>query len=141
MKRERIRGLLDELKLLVNDLQDIVRISVGEFLGDMRNKYAVRHLIVEIIEVASNIGLVILRDDFGVREVMGYSDIFRRLRERSVLGDTTGIGMEKLARLRNMIIHRYWEIDDARIYNEVKSEGIRIIKNFIMEVEKYVSER
>jgi len=28
--------------------------------------------------------------------------------------------MENLAKLRNLIIYRYWEIDDSRIYKEAK---------------------
>jgi len=72
---------------------------------------------------------------------MGYSDIFRRLSKYAVLEESTGKDMERLAKLRNLIIHRYWEIDDARIYIEVKDKGVNIIKNFMVEVEKYVSRR
>ena len=46
--------------------------------------------------------------------------------------------MEKLTRLRNLIIHRYWEIDDSRIYRETKSNGLKIIEDLIKEVEEYV---
>jgi len=38
-----------------------------------------------------------------------------------------------------MIIHRYWEIDDERIYQEAKENGINTIRNFIKEVDDYVS--
>ncbi len=139
MDKERIIRLLKEIKDLVNDLQNIIDIPLEFFLSDIRNRYSVRHLIVEIVEVASNIGLIILREKFGVREVMGYSDIFRRLSDYAVLDESTGKDMERLAKLRNLIIHRYWEIDDARIYIEAKDKGINIIRNFMVEVEKYVS--
>ena len=141
MDKERIIKLLKEIKDLVNDLQDIIDIPLEVFLSDIRNRYSVRHLIVEIVEVASNIGLIILREKFSVREVMGYSDIFKRLSDYAVLDESTGKDMERLAKLRNLIIHRYWEIDDARIYIEAKDKGINIIRNFMVEVEKYVSRR
>jgi len=38
-----------------------------------------------------------------------------------------------------MIVHRYWSIDDARIYREAKNSGISIIKELIKEVEDYVA--
>ena len=37
--------------------------------------------------------------------------------------------MASLASLRNMIVHRYWGVDDARIYTEAKSIGVKTIKN------------
>jgi len=37
-----------------------------------------------------------------------------------------------------MIVHRYWSIDDVRIYREAKNNGVRVIEKFIKEVEKYV---
>jgi len=60
MDKERIIKLLEEIKDLVNDLQNIIDIPIEIFLSDIRNRYSVRHLIVEIVEVASNIGLIIL---------------------------------------------------------------------------------
>jgi len=40
--------------------------------------------------------------------------------------------------LRNMIIHRYWEVDERRLYRESK-ESIDLIKKFIEEVKNYAS--
>ncbi|RLG44183.1 MAG: hypothetical protein DRN90_03205 [Thermoproteota archaeon] len=40
--------------------------------------------------------------------------------------------------LRNMIIHRYWEVDERRLYRESK-ESIGLIKKFIEEVKNYAS--
>jgi len=39
-----------------------------------------------------------------------------------------------------MIVHRYWRIDDTRIYREARGGGIDVIRRFIAEVQKYVSE-
>ena len=33
-------------------------------------------------------------------------------------------GMAALAFLRNMVVYRYWDIDDARIYREVSKSGL-----------------
>lgn len=47
--------------------------------------------------------------------------------EYEVISSNVDTGMEKLTRLRNMTIHRYWEADDARIYMEAKERGLSII--------------
>ncbi len=65
--------------------------------------------------------------------------VFRKLLERGVLSRDVGEGMIKLVRLRNLIVHRYWEVDDTRMYREIREEGIRLVRRFIGEVERYVS--
>ena len=33
--------------------------------------------------------------------------------------------MERLARLRNLIVHRYWEVDDSRILGRLEAMDSR----------------
>jgi len=47
--------------------------------------------------------------------------------------------MASLASLCNIIVHRYWSIDDARICMEAMSGGVDVVEKFIGEVEGYVS--
>ena len=65
--------------------------------------------------------------------------MFKKLVEHGVLSRDVGEGMVRLARLRNLIEHRYWEVDDARLYREVREEGIGLVRRFIGEVERYAS--
>jgi len=94
---------------------------------------------VEIVEAASTLGLHILREGFGVERVDSYSQIFDKLAEKGVISYSVGEEMKKLVRLRNLIVHRYWEVDDARIYMEAKKGGINVVKRFLREVEEFVS--
>lgn len=40
----------------------------------------------------------------------------------------------KLVRLRNLLVHRYWVVDDRRIYNSVRKDFRRVL-SFIERVE------
>ena len=42
-----------------------------------------------------------------------------------------------LIRLRNLLVHRYWTIDDKRIYASVKS-NFESVKNFLKRLREYV---
>ena len=84
------------------------------------------------------VGLHILRERCRL-EAEGYVQVFRRLTECGVLTVETGEGMARLARLRNLIVHRYWEVDDIRVYTEVRREGLSLVRRFIGEVKAYVS--
>ena len=68
----------------------------------------------------------------------GYTQVFRKLLD-GVLSKSTGEGMIKLARLRNLVVHRYWEVDDIRVHREVKEEGIGLVTRFVEEVAQHVS--
>jgi len=93
---------------------------------------------VEIVEATTSIGLHILREYFN-EGAEGYVGVFRALLGHGVLSSDVGEGMIRLVRLRNLIVHRYWEVDDIRMYREIKGEGIKLIRRFIEEVERYVS--
>lgn len=61
------------------------------------------------------------------------------MRDHGVISPKVGEDIENLAKLRNLIIHRYWEIDNSRIYKEAKGNGLKVVEDFVKEVEEYVS--
>lgn len=138
MNDERIKRLLAEIRESLKIARSITDMEYDEFIRDIRNRYTLRLAIVEIVEASASLGLYILRKLLGIKRVEGYPHIFRRLVEHKVISPRIGEEMEKLTRLRNLIIHRYWEIDDSRIYRETKSNGLKIIEDLIKEVEEYV---
>ena len=119
--------------------RDMASVSYTEFMRDIRNRYTLRLALIEIVEAAADLGLYLLKEIAGVRRIRGYSEIFKKLVEHGILSNEVGTGMEKLARLRNLIIHRYWDVNDARIYEEAKDNGLKIIESFIKEVMEYAS--
>ena len=60
--------------------------------------------------------------------------------KRVISRDTASI-MRNLIHLRNRIIHRYWTVDDSRLYNETKNIGLKAYKKFLKEVEDYVKKQ
>jgi len=136
--KERVSKLIEEIRESLRVAEEIVSLDLNEFLTDVRNRYTLRLSIVEVVEAATLIGLHILREQFN-DTAEGYVQVFRKLLERGILSRNTGEGMIKLARLRNLIVHRYWDVDDVRVYTEIKEVGIELVKEFIREVEKRVS--
>ncbi len=135
MDKQRALRLLGYLERALGVAEGLVALGGQEFHGDIRNRYALRMAIVEIVEAAAALGLLILREDLGLVEVEGYADVFIKLAEHGVVSGEVGEGM---ARLRNLIVHRYWEIDDMRIYLEAKRDGLGLVRRFIREAREYV---
>ncbi|MBS7637319.1 DUF86 domain-containing protein [Candidatus Bathyarchaeota archaeon] len=139
MSSIRADRLLEEIEGSLKVAEKIVRMDFNSFISDVRNRYTLRLALVEIVEASVTLGLYILRERFDVEAVEGYVQVFRKLMEHGVISPNVEIGMERLTRLRNMIIHRYWEADDARIYREAGGSGLMIIRRFVEEVEGYAS--
>ncbi len=128
------RDIVDGLE----EIEDTVKLSIDEFIHNKSKRYAMRYAVILVVEAAADLGVAILRQYFD-EEPESYREVFLKLAEKGVIKYATARGMALLASLRNMIVHRYWRIDDARIYVEAKNNGIETIKNFLKEVNDYVS--
>lgn len=133
----RIRRLVDEIVEGLNVIKDVISMPKNSFLNDLRSRYAIRYAVVEIVEAAALIGLHILENVFGVSPET-YSEIFDALAKFNIIDLSTRDGMRKLVGLRNIVVHRYWMVDDSRIYDEAVGGGLMVIERFIGEVEDYV---
>jgi uncharacterized protein YutE (UPF0331/DUF86 family) len=100
----------------------------------IEEKYAVRYHIIVLAEALGSICLQIAMEDFK-RTPQSYSECFKIMEEEGICEyakDLTAI-----MRLRNLLTHRYWIIDDAQIYDSIKN-NFRVADNFLRSVkEKY----
>ena len=92
-------------------------------LGD---RFALRYAIIQIVEslaiVASRLAHI---RGIGVE---GYMDAMRFLARLGVVDTESEACLVRLARLRNLVIHRYWSIIDELIVEEAKRSGIKCIE-------------
>jgi len=110
-----------------------------KFASSFKSRLALRHLILMIVESAASIALHILAEDFEER-AESYGEAFEKLARRGVLKPETALEMAAMARLRNLIVHRYWLVDDLRIYREARGSGLEVVRRFVEEVRRYVRE-
>jgi len=130
--KERIEKRIAEIEEFLEAAEKVASLDPGEFLSDFRNWYSLRMAIVSIVESATSISLELLG-----RECINagsYSAVFILMAKRGLLPVDVGEGMARLASLRNLIIHRYWEVDDLRIRKEALEGGFDLIKRFVNAV-------
>ena len=130
--------LIKEIKDGLDEVKEIIAVGLNDFIRDRSKRFAMRYSVVLVVEAAADLGVVILKRCFD-EEVRSYREVFLKLAERGVVSFGVAEGMASLASLRNMIVHRYWGVDDARIYREAKHGGVSIVEGFIKEVMDYVS--
>ncbi len=81
-----------------------------------------RFSIVLLIEALTDVAQHILVRCFSI-EPKSYVNTLKKLVETNIVRKELADKLVALAKLRNIIVRRYWEVDDLRIYNEVKTMG------------------
>ena len=126
------------MKFTLDELKELINLNEKEFMSNRTFRYSARYSIIQIVEAMSDLGIHILERKFN-EKVESYREIFEKLMLRGVINPRTYEGIQGLVSLRNIIVHRYWRVDDLRIYRIAKENGIRRIENFLREVMEYAS--
>jgi uncharacterized protein YutE (UPF0331/DUF86 family) len=95
--------------LLVHDEE-----RLSDFIADERNLYTVMHLLLEAIEAVAALCTHILAKT-ARRAPTSYAECFEGLREVHQLDDALVARLIQTARFRSLLVHRYWEVDPARV--------------------------
>ena len=134
----RLNRLRREAEVALKVIEDATSRPLNLFLNDFKIVFAVRYAIVQVVEACTLMGIHILEEVFN-EAPEAYKDVFRELARLNVIDENTANNMIKLVGLRNLVVHRYWEIDDSLIYKNARESGIGSIKTFIDEVIKYAA--
>ncbi|MFP3951669.1 MAG: type VII toxin-antitoxin system HepT family RNase toxin [Candidatus Bathyarchaeia archaeon] len=133
---EIIEGRLDIIERNLSFLEEYKTLSPDEFTESYRDTQAAKYSLLEIMESCMDIANYII-SVMGFRRAEGYSDIFKVLGEEDVLDEELSIRLENMARFRNLLVHRYGELDDRRVLEIIK-ENLTDIKEFEKQIQKFV---
>lgn len=116
--------VLERLKLLRNEVdylgveKEALR-SFREYAGNTRLRKAVERSLHVAVEACLDIGRRLIALE-GFRYPENNQDIFRVLAEEGVVSADLLPTLQEMARFRNLIVHDYARIDDARVYGILK---------------------
>ena len=127
-----LRARVREARDAIRELERIASRPYGELSLD--EKYSMRYQVIVLVEAVGGLCLHIASEDFGYRPE-SYGECFRCLGNRGIV--RCADDLIRIVRLRNLLVHRYWLVDDLRVYNAVK-ENFKCILEFLgMVEEKY----
>lgn len=75
----------------------------------------------------------------GFRRAEEFSEMFKVLKEEEVIGKELATRLEDMARFRNLLVHRYGEVDDKRVLELIK-HNLKDIEEFEKAIEKFIEE-
>ena len=80
-------------------------------------RYSMRYQIIVLAEAIGSLCLHISIEELGC-EPDSYSDCLSRLRDAGIIDCAEDL--VKIIRMRNLLVHRYWNVDDSMVYSSVR---------------------
>ena len=69
-----------------------------------------------------------------------YAGCFMLLSEHGLIDKSLAIRLAQMARFRNLLVHQYWEIDYARMYQIITGSDLDDLNEFTAQIKKVVEE-
>lgn len=136
--RTRIQTYLYDIKNNALELESLLKEYADESI--LKNSIvlkAIKYSLIEIAEAMANTLQHILAKGMG-RPVTGYIDTLVKAKEAGIISETLFSTLKPFFEFRNVLIHRYWTMDDALILRNLRT-GHRDFYTFIEEIEKLIS--
>ena len=132
---ELIERRITEIKSSLLELAQIIKEGKEEFLSNSLLRNAAKYLLITAIEGAFSVcNHISVRKG---RVPKSYADCFLTLAEFGVVEKDLAERLAKMAKFRNVLVHRYWRIDDELVF-EIMREDVKDLEEFVRSVREYV---
>lgn len=112
--RQLVRSRAREIHDSLEKIRRYTALTDAEFFADERNLYTVMHLLLIAIEAVAALCNHILAKKAG-EAPSSYAECFAGMRDLKLLDDALTARLVRMARFRNLLVHRYWEIDPTQV--------------------------
>jgi len=138
LEKEIIEGKFDIIDRNIRFLEEIKTLSPEQFLESYKDIQAAKYSLLEIMEACIDIANYIISIK-GFRRAEEYSEMFKVLKEEGVIQKKLATKLEDMARFRNLLVHRYGEIDNRRVLEIIK-HNLKDVEEFEKEIQKFIKE-
>lgn len=133
---ERVKERSREIRESLEKIRHYAALPDAEFFADERNLYTVMHLLLIAIEATASLCTHILAKT--ARKVpSSHAECFEGLRDLRIVDEELASRLVKMARFRNLLVHRYWEVDPVRVLDYAR-ENLGDFEAFLAAVEGVV---
>lgn len=134
VNRDLVLSRISEIRLALREAESILSKSFNKLSS--AEKLALRYIIIQLVEAAASICIHVLREVKGLY-AEGYPACFMLMGSEGLVPVELARNLASAARLRNLLVHRYWEIDDRLVYESAK-RGIKDFEEFTRLMEAII---
>ncbi|MBO3842742.1 MAG: DUF86 domain-containing protein [Candidatus Brockarchaeota archaeon] len=122
----------------INDALGLLKSILAKRFEDLTlyEKLSARYLVIQLVEASASICVRILLSVYGETSE-GFPHCFTRLGSKGVLPEALASRLASAARLRNLLVHRYWAISDEKVYESTR-DGLKDFEEFITHVRAFL---
>jgi len=120
------------VKKLLWEVEEVSAKPVSSRSDIYTARYAISHIVEAFAAIAARVAAA-----QGVA-IEGYAESMAFLGRAGIVQAEVAEALVRLAKLRNLIIHRYWLLNDKRILAEARSGGIEAIRRAIEDVKRFI---
>jgi len=129
VENEIIEGKIDVIQRNLDFLEEYKNIDEDTFLNSYKDVQAVKYSLLEIIEACLDIASHIISAR-GFERAESYAEMFDILGRRGIISKELA---EDMARFRNILVHGYAKMDNARVLEIVKTE-LSDVEEFVRQI-------
>ena len=133
---EMVRDRAREIREGLGKIRTYTAQPDADFFADERNLYTVMHLLLTCIEAAASICNHLLAKT-ARQSPASYSECFEGLRALGVVDETLASRLVQMARFRNVLVHRYWQVEPERIVRYAR-ENLEDFESFLQGIGQFV---
>lgn len=134
--KQKISKLLDQIRESKNRLEILSGCNKEDFVKDFKNLGSAKyHIIIGVEAMIDIANHIISRMKLGTPE--DYADVFKILSKIKIFSDVSTQKFINMARYRNKLVHLYWKIDDAEVYDRLK-DNIETFEDFENSISKHL---
>jgi uncharacterized protein YutE (UPF0331/DUF86 family) len=135
---KKIQGKIDELESYLSELETLLPGQENEYMI-LRTKRACEKTFELACETLLDVCNIIISLE-GYGKPMDSRDSVNKLVENEIISEDLGDRLKDMIGFRNLLVHRYYRIDDRRAFEQLKSETKDFFE-FIEAVETFIIER
>ena len=126
-----VQKILAEYLEAEQRLKELAQLPLPDLAGDPHKIASAKYHLIIAIEAAIDIcNHIIAKNNLRVPE--DYADTFKVMVENQLITEDFSSNLTKMARFRNRLVHRYWDIDTQQLYN--------ILKNNLVDLDRFLHE-
>lgn len=133
---ERIAKNKADILAAKQDMVSLVDLDREEFLSEKKNIHSLKYLLIQTVEAIADTCQHTLSKLKGL-PCEGYVDCIVKAGENQVISKGLADKLKRLADLRNILIHRYWVINDEELYKQAQ-KNIGDFEDFVGQIDELI---
>jgi len=137
--QEKIFVKISDITESIQRLRSIGQMNLEEFLKNQDARDIASFRLIVCTEAAIDICLH-LSAKLLKKVPEDYASCFGLLASHNMIEKELSGKLAQMARFRNLLVHRYWEIDYVRLYNIIAGEDLNDLEEFIRSIKRIIEQ-